>query len=219
MPEWWGSFLAAVLAIILLIVLIFGLRKMANDVRGSTRRFKIALILSLLVVPAMFSTCATINLTSEDKDVDGFGFQRPVPIDMPERRFETRRIRRETSNRNILQYVFSAHGAVSMATAIVVGILFMVLIGKIGKREGPVSCIDGYWQVFVPLAIGFLVLWNLAELYRYGSNGGEMPANVQPTNVQPANERSAPPPPTAPEPPRVKQSPSPKPQEQCRRAS
>lgn len=208
MPEWWDSFLPAVLAIVLLIVLIFGLGRMVKAVRGRPRRFKIALILSLLVVPAMFSTCAAINLTSKDKGFDGFGFERPVPMSIPEKSFETRRIRRERSQGNILEYVFSAHGAVSMVTAIGVGILCILLMGKIGKREGSVSSIDGYWQVFVPLAIGFLVLWNLAELYKYGATGGALQANPQP-----ANERSAePPPPTQLEPPRAKQSPSPKPQ-------
>ena len=213
MPDSITSVIQAVLGVILLVVFIVGLRGMVRDARRTTRRFKIALILSLLVVPAMFSTCATINLTSKDKAFDGFGFRRPVPMIMPEKRFETRGIRRERSIGNIWQYVFSAHGAVSMAAAIGVGVLLLVLVSKIGKHERDVERTDGYWAVLVPCAIGFLVLWNFAEVYKYGPNrDDELPVNVQPADESPTliPPPATPPPPPWAQPPTAKQSPSPK---------
>ncbi|MGQ0763511.1 MAG: hypothetical protein ACT4OT_16060 [Acidobacteriota bacterium] len=213
MPDSITSVIQAVLGVILLVVFIIGLRGMVRDARRKTRRFNIALILSLLVLPAMFSTCATINLTSKDKAFDGLGFRRPVPMSMPVKSFETRGIRRERSIGNIWLYVSSVHGAVSMVAAMGVGVLLLVLVSKFGKHEGAVSRADGYWAVLVPFAIGFLVLWNFAEIYKYGPNRDD----ELPVNVQSADESSTPfPPPTTPppppwaQPPTAKQSPSPK---------
>ena len=103
----------------------------------------------------MFATCATINLASKDKAHDAFGFEQPVERgSVPSSRFE----RRERAAGNTLEYILSAHGIVSMATAIVVGILFMLCMRKVNRGMGSVSRIDGYWYVAIPLALPFLLL-------------------------------------------------------------
>jgi len=155
MPDWWGTLLIVVLGVFFFMMIVFGVVGLVIYLRRKTLGLAILVFLSVVMVPSMFASCAAINWLSDDPHHDVFGFKRPVEETGGQSRFS----RRQALVENIGNYVASAHGLVSMAVAIVVGLPGMFCWKGIYKREGiEPADISGYWCTVIPLGLFFLVL-------------------------------------------------------------
>lgn len=154
MPDWLFYSIIAVVCGVLLISIIIGFGKMNQDLRGASSRYLAYAILSLLLFPAMFTSCAGVNWLAKDQARDAFGFEYP---DLKERTgFSTRSARRERLVENAFSYITSAHGFFSILIALIAGSPFMWCLWKVDKEF---DFLEGYLHVAVPLGLIFLVIY------------------------------------------------------------
>jgi hypothetical protein len=155
-PDWWGTLLVVVFGTFLLIMFVRGVVQLVNYLRGEKLGLAILVFVSVMTVPSMFTSCAAVNWLSDDPKYDVFGFERPS---YQATYLGKRGVRRPDTFTYVAQYVASAHGVVSMAVAIVVGLPFLLCWKAIHRRARELpSDMKGYGWVAVPLGLAFLVL-------------------------------------------------------------
>jgi len=154
MAEWWPTILIVVITGILLLSLLGGIAEMAGFLKYRSSRVAAYAILSVFLFPAMFTSCGLINRLGENgRDVFGFEYaefeERPGGI-------STRSARRERLVENAFSFITSAHGIISILTALIVAVPFAWCFLKLNEET---AVPESYWAVVVPLAIFALVFY------------------------------------------------------------
>jgi hypothetical protein len=155
MPEWWPSLLIGIVCLVLFFSLIAGLVDLVKDLKLQSARVVVLSLLSLLILPAMFSSCAAINhYGDEQKDALGFEY-----ADLEKRSgFSTRSQRRERLVENAFAHITSSHGIASIVLSLLAASPFLLCLYLLNK-EMMGYFPNGWLPVTVVLGIVFLVIY------------------------------------------------------------
>jgi len=154
MPEWWPWLLIGIVCLVLFFALVGGLVDLVKDLKKRSSRIVVLTLLSLLILPAMFSSCAAMNHYGDERR-DALGFEYS---DLEERSgFSTRSQRRERLVSNALAHVTSAHGIASILLSLLAAAPFLWCLYMVDKELGYFP--NGWLPVTVVLGIVFLVIY------------------------------------------------------------